>query len=69
MSTLESIDQRLKESEVMTRKRFLIDQLKIMGLDKAKDGRRLEDLSLYSLEWMHIEEKSKAANAYGEELH
>lgn len=69
MNAMESIDKRPKESEVRTRKKFLINELKKMDLEKSADGRRLEDLSLYSLEWMHVNEKNKAAKAYGEEEH
>lgn len=64
--TLKSIDEKLKETEVKSRRKYLIQEIKKMGLEQARDGRRLEDLSLYSLEWMHIEEKSKAAKAFSE---
>jgi hypothetical protein len=66
LKTLESIDQRLRDSEVKARKNYLICQLRKMGIEMAKDGRNLDDLSLYSLEWMYVEEINKAAKAYGE---
>ncbi|MEN2765813.1 Fur-regulated basic protein FbpA [Ornithinibacillus xuwenensis] len=66
MNTLKSIDQCLRDSEVKARKNYLIGQLRKMGIEKAKDGRSLGDLSLYSLEWMYVEEINKAAKAYGE---
>ncbi|MFC2948556.1 hypothetical protein [Virgibacillus sediminis] len=64
--TLESINRKLRDREINARKRLLIQQLGILGKSQSRDGRRLQDLSLYSLEWMHIEEKQKSANAFGE---
>jgi hypothetical protein len=66
MNALESIDQHLRETEITARKNFLIRQLRILGLELSPDGRMLEDLSLYTLEWMHVEEQNKAARAYGD---
>ncbi|WP_245604767.1 hypothetical protein [Paucisalibacillus globulus] len=66
MKTLESIDQSLRETEVEARKNYLIRQLRFLGLELSIDGRMLEDLSLYTLEWMHVEEKNKAAKAFGD---
>lgn len=54
------------DTEVQVRKRYLIHQLKKLGLEKTADGRSLYDLTLYSLEWVHIEEKNKMARAMGE---
>ncbi|WP_255247367.1 hypothetical protein [Paucisalibacillus globulus] len=64
--SLEALDEQLKQTEITARKNYLIRQLRILGLELAPDGRMLEDLSLYTLEWMHVEEKNKAAKAYGE---
>lgn len=65
--SLEEIDRGLRETEVRARRAFLINQLKSMGIDYTRDGRRLEECSLYTLEWTHIEAKNEAARACGEE--
>lgn len=64
--SLEAIDQQLKETEVSQRKKYLIRQLHNMGVYKTSDGRRLEDVSLYTLEWTYIEAQNEAAKAYAE---
>lgn len=64
--SLEEIDRGLRETEVRARRAFLINQLKSMGVEYTRDGRRLEECSLYTLEWTHIEAKNEAARAYGE---
>ncbi|MEN2468111.1 Fur-regulated basic protein FbpA [Ornithinibacillus sp. JPR2-1] len=64
--SLEAIDKQLKATEVSQRKKFLIKQLHNLDIYQTSDGRKLEDLSLYTLEWLHVEERNKAAKAYAE---
>ncbi|MFA1820573.1 hypothetical protein ACDX78_10380 [Virgibacillus oceani] len=67
MQSVTEIGNKMKESETRARKGFLINQLNKMGIYQLEDGRKVDDgLSLYTLEWSHIQEKSKAAKAYGE---
>ena len=56
--SMEEIDKSLRKTEVSQRKKFLILNLKRLGVYQSKDGRRLEDLSLYDLEWLYIEVKN-----------
>lgn len=65
--SITEIGERLKQTETSQRKKFLISQLNKMGIYHLEDGRKIDDsLSLYTLEWSHIQEKNKAAKAYGE---
>ena len=56
--SMEEIDKSLRKTEVSQRKKFLNLNLKRLGVYQSKDGRRLEDLSLYDLEWLYIEVKN-----------
>ncbi|MBD1223270.1 Fur-regulated basic protein FbpA [Virgibacillus halodenitrificans] len=49
---------------VKERKEELIYELNNLGIYKTEDGRQLTEVSLYTLEWTHIDEKNKAARAY-----
>lgn len=64
--SLEAIDQQLKDTEVSQRKKYLIKQLHNMEVYKTSDGRKLEDVSLYTLEWTFIEVQNEAAKAFAE---
>lgn len=64
---IESIDERLKQTEVQARKQYLIKKLNKLGIHQSRDGRRLTDLSLYSLEWVHIQELNKVAETYADD--
>lgn len=61
MSLSKFIDNGIEE-----RKEFLTRELNKLGFYRTRDGRRLEKLSLYTLEWMYVDEKNKAARAYGD---
>lgn len=52
------------EERVTERKQDLINKLNRLGVSQTADGRNLVDVSLYTLEWTHIDEKNKAARAY-----
>ncbi|WP_202395597.1 hypothetical protein [Virgibacillus halodenitrificans] len=52
------------EERVTERKQDLINKLNRLGVSQTTDGRNLVDVSLYTLEWTHIDEKNKAARAY-----
>lgn len=56
--SMEELDKSLRKTEVSQRKKFLNLNLKRLGVYQSKDGRRLEDLSLYDLEWLYIEVKN-----------
>lgn len=64
---MQSLDERLKNTEVQQRKDYLTRQLNKLGIYRypASDI-SLNDLSLSQLEWMHVEELNKAARAYQE---
>jgi len=53
------------EAEVQKRKNYLVSEMNKLGVDRTRDGRKVNALSLYSLEWVHIEEKNKMARAMG----
>lgn len=55
---MSEIDKKLRETEVKQRRKALMYKLKRLGVYQSRDGRKLEDLSLYELEWLHIEEKN-----------
>ncbi|MGJ9460092.1 Fur-regulated basic protein FbpA [Oceanobacillus sp. CF4.6] len=63
---MKEIDAGLRSTEVTQRKKYLIKQLHKMRIYKTSDGRRLDDVSLYTLEWTHIQCKINAAKAYGD---
>lgn len=52
------------EERVSERKQDLINKLNRLGVSQTTDGRNLVDVSLYTLEWTHIDEKNKAARAH-----
>lgn len=64
--SLEAIDKNLRETEVRKRREYLTKQLRTMDIYQTKDGRRLEDVSLYTLHWTYIEAMNEAAKAYAE---
>lgn len=64
--SLQTIDNRLKDTEVSQHRRFLIKQLHNMEIYYTSDGRKLEDVSLYTLEWTYIDMRNEVARAYGE---
>ncbi|WP_019377690.1 hypothetical protein [Virgibacillus halodenitrificans] len=53
------------EEQINERKQVLINKLNRLGVSQTADGRDLAHVSLYRLEWTHIDEKNKAARAYG----
>jgi hypothetical protein len=64
--SIETIDKQLKETEVSQRRKYLIQQLHNMEIYQTKDGRKLEEISLYTLEWTHIDAINESAKAYWE---
>jgi hypothetical protein len=59
------IGEAIENEAVTARKGFLIKQLNKLGIYQLSDGRKVdENLSLYTLEWSHVEEKNKVAKAY-----
>lgn len=54
MKSMKEIDSGLKQTEVEARKSYLIRNLKKLGISYTSDGRRLEDVSLYTLEWTNV---------------
>ena len=62
LHTLHKTDTAVKE-----RKEYLKRELRYMGIYKLPDGRKLDDVSLYTLEWNYVVAKNDAIRAYGEE--
>lgn len=56
--SMEEIDKSLRKTEVKQRRKFLILNLRKMGVYEAKHGGQLEDLRLAELEWMYIEARN-----------
>lgn len=52
--SMQALDKRLQETEVKQRKDFLIRNMKRLGVTHTTDGRKLEDVSLYTLEWTYV---------------
>lgn len=61
MTTMKEIDTGLKQTEVEARKNYLIRQLNKLGISHTSDGRSLNDVSLYTLEWSYISVKCEVA--------
>lgn len=54
------------ETEVARRKQKLIKDMHKLGIYYTADGRRLKDVSLYTLEWTNIQVQNKrGARLYG----
>lgn len=64
--SMETLDKRMKETEISQRRKFLISQLAKVEIYKTSDGRDLKDVSLYTLEWTYTEAKNAEAKAYSE---
>ncbi len=63
---METLDKRMKETEISQRRKFIISQLAKVEIYKTSDGRDLKDVSLYTLEWTYTEAKNAEAKAYSE---
>ncbi|WP_017795167.1 hypothetical protein [Oceanobacillus kimchii] len=51
----------MSESEsTVLRKKELIEKLKKLGVHYTSDGRKLEEVSLYTLEWTNIQALNQA---------
>ncbi|MCG5104430.1 hypothetical protein [Oceanobacillus alkalisoli] len=64
---MQTLDKSLRDTEVSQRKKFLIMNLRKLGVFETTDGRSLDDVSLYTLEWNYVTAKNDAIRAYGEE--
>lgn len=53
----------MSDIEVQKRKSELIRGLRHLGIFHTSDGRKLEDCSLYTLEWTNISVRCELANA------
>ncbi|WP_202395612.1 hypothetical protein [Virgibacillus halodenitrificans] len=51
---------------VKERKEELIHELNNLGVSLTSDGRKLTEVSLYTLEWTFITELNKVTKAYGD---
>ncbi|WP_162985609.1 hypothetical protein [Virgibacillus halodenitrificans] len=51
---------------VEERKEELIHDLNNLGVSQTSDGRKLTEVSLYTLEWTNVTEQDKAARALGD---
>ncbi|GAB2558350.1 hypothetical protein [Gracilibacillus alcaliphilus] len=51
------------EQAVRDRRQFLLRELRKLGISKSFDGRKVEECSLFALEWIHIAEKYKKLNS------
>lgn len=52
----------MSETDVLKRKNDLIRGLRRMGIFFTSDGRRIEEVSLYTLEWTNITARCELAN-------
>ena len=52
----------MSETDVQKRKSELIKGLRRLGIFYTSDGRKLEDCSLYTLEWTNISARYGLAN-------
>ncbi len=52
----------MSETDVQKRKNHLIKELHRMEIYQTSDGRKLEDCSLYTLEWTNISVRYEMAN-------
>ncbi|GIO25360.1 hypothetical protein [Oceanobacillus sp. J11TS1] len=52
----------MSDVEVKQRKEHLIKGLKRLGIYHTSDGRKIEDCSLYTLEWTNISVRYGLAN-------
>ncbi len=52
----------MSETDVQKRKNHLIKELHRMEIYQTSDGRKLEDCSLYTLEWTNIDVRYGLAN-------
>ena len=52
----------MSETDVQKRKEHLIKGLRRIGIFHTSDGRKLEDCSLYTLEWTNIDVRYEMAN-------
>ncbi|WP_164219349.1 hypothetical protein [Virgibacillus sp. YIM 98842] len=60
------IAEKQRQRRINDRKVELINELYRLGVYETRDGRKVEDLSLFTLEHVHITEECRAAKAYGE---
>ncbi len=58
----------MSDIEVQQRKSELIKGLRRLGIFHTSDGRKLEDCSLYTLEWTNIDVRYGLANERMENL-
>ncbi|GIO18136.1 hypothetical protein J18TS1_12360 [Oceanobacillus oncorhynchi subsp. incaldanensis] len=53
----------MSETDVQKRKEHLIKGLRRLGIFHTSDGRKIEDCSLYTLEWTNISVRYEMANS------
>ncbi|SET84950.1 Fur-regulated basic protein A [Oceanobacillus limi] len=63
---MNDIAERKDQQAAQDRKNDLINSLYQMGVYETSDGRVIDEVSLYTLEWTYVEELNKAAKAYEE---
>lgn len=66
LETLESLDEKKRMRSRQDRKTHLINELYKMDIYETRDGRNFEECTLFTLEHVHVNEKCRAAHAYGE---
>jgi len=53
----------MSQIEVKKRRNYLINGLRKLGIYHTDDGRKLENCSLYTLEWTNISVRFEMANS------
>ncbi|MGP4041920.1 hypothetical protein ACTWP4_18760 [Gracilibacillus sp. D59] len=56
---MEKASKEVRQEEVKERKQYLLTKLQSMGITHYPDGRDLSECSLFTLEYVYIQEKCK----------